>query len=372
MTTEFSSILCGADMNITDNLDNCLKDMALPEVFVQRAKQMCLIDRQGFLGFRPVTRLEENRALIYRINVPSKYEDGVIGRIVQTTDLQMGGRGSVFAMPIGLHRQESLSFDTDKLEKLLGGGGKLPHEEHVLLTCILPRGSGDSLARAILEQGVCVPVAFFGAGVGMRDKLGLMRITVPVEKEVLWFVVPHSDANHLEKTIITRARLDVPGQGFLYKFFVRAPVVNLRVRHGKQIHAATMEQIIAALDDVRGSSEWRRFGSRMGGLQGKIKSDNNRALFFIGEDEDVETFRRMAMENGARGATLNQVEMRSYTALKAEQVMESHSRSLCDIVTSRAIEEKLLENISGTNPFDSGKSWTLKTFDVELSSAIRR
>jgi len=372
MITNFSSILCIADMNITDALDKCLEDMALPEIFVQRAKQMCLLDKQGFLGVRPVTKFEENRALIYRINVPSKYEEGVMSRIIETTDLQMGGRGSIFAQPIVLHRSDALSFDTDKLEKLCGNEGKFPHEEHVLLTCILPRGLGDSVARAILDQGVCVPVAFFGSGVGLRDKLGLMRITVPVEKEVLWFAVPHSDATHLEKTLIARARLDIPARGFLYKFFVHAPVVNLRVRHGERVHAATMEQVITALDQVRGSSEWRRFGSRRGEPGAEANSDNNRALFFIGEEEEVETFRRMAMENGARGATLNELEMRSYTRRKTEQVMESHSRLLCDIVTSRAIEEKLLENIAKADLFNGGKSWLLKTFDVELSSVIRR
>jgi len=372
MKTDFTSILCVADMNITDALDKCLGDLALPEVFVQRAKQMCLVDKQGFLGFRPVTKMEENRALIYRINIPAKYEEGVINRIIEATDLRMGGRGSIFTQPIGLHRFESLSFDTEKLEKLRGNEGKLPHEEHVLLTCIVTRSLGDSLARAILDQGVCVPIAFFGDGVGMRDKLGLMRITVPVEKEIIWFAVPRSDATHLERSIIAKARLDVPGQGFLYKFFVHAPVVNLRVRHGSQVHAATMEQVITALDEVQGSSEWRRFGSRKGEMPGKDKNDNNRALFFIGEEEEVEIFRRMAMENGARGATLNQLEMRSYTGQKAGQEMESKSRLLCDIVTSRAIEEKLLKNINGTGLFDKGKSWVLKTFDAELSSVIRR
>ena len=369
MKADFSYILCVADMNITDAVDRCLKEMALPEVFVQRAKQMCLIDKQGFLGLRPVTKLEENRALIYRVTVPSKYEDGVMGRIIEATDLKMGGRGCIFARPAAIHRLAALSFDDEKLQKLCGTAEKLPYEEHALLTCIVPRGSGDSLARTILDLGVCVPIVFFGTGVGMRDKLGLMRITVPVEKEVIWFLVPRSDTNHLEKAIVAKARLDVPGQGFLYKAFVRAPVVNLRVRHGERVHAATMEQVIAALDEVQGSSDWRRFGSRK---HEPVKSDNTRALFFIGEDEEVETFRMMAMENGARGATLNEIEMRSYAARKAEQVMESNSRSLCDIVTSRAVEEKLLEKISGTNLFEAGKSWVLKTYDVELASVIRR
>jgi hypothetical protein len=371
MKIDFSSILCAVDMNITKALDKCLAELALPEIFIQRGKQMSLEDKHGFLG-RPVTKLEEGRVLLYRIFVPSEYETGLVNRIVDATDLRLGGRGSLFVQHVGHYRSNPLIFDTEKLERLCGRSEEATQRKHALLSCIVPRGQGDLIAKSILELGICVPIIFFGTGVGLRDKLGLMRITIPIEKEIIWFVVPVSDAAHLEKIIVHNAGLDVPGRGFLYTTYVNAPVVNLRVRHGKMAHAATMEQIIAALDDVHGSSDWRRFGSGKKEPADKNKSANTRAVFFIGEEEDVETFRKAAMEDGARGATLNELEMRSYTNKTQNKAKESRSRLLCDIVVTRTVEEKIIEHITKINLFDSGKHCTLKAFDVELPSVIRR
>jgi len=371
MGNDFSSVICIADNHITGVLDQCLKDLALPEVFIQRAKQMCLADQHGLFGLRPVARLEEARALIYRISVPSEFEKGIMERIAEATDLKMGGRGCIFAQHITYLRGSSLSFDREKLEKLCGKTDKLPHEEHALICCIVPRGQAAALAEAVLELGECVPVVFFGEGMGLRDKLGLLRITIPKEKEIIWFIVPYSDADLVEKTLIPRARLDIPGRGFLYKFLVYAPVVNLRIRLGKRSHAATMEQVIAALDEVRGSSDWRRLGSHKH-VSGQEKPSGKKGLFFIGDEEESEIFRLMAMENGARGATFNALEMRSYGDHSHEEAMKSHSRSLCDIIVTSEVEKKIMENIGQTGLFDEGKSCVLKTFNIEMPMAIRR
>ena len=367
MGNEFSSILCVADMNITGALDKCLVDLELPEVFIQRAKQVSLIDKQGFMGLRPVTKVEESRALLYRMFVPTVYAEGVMARIAEATDLRMGGRGCIMSQQVNLTCGTPLAFNTEILEKLCGKREKPVHDDHALVSCTVSRGSASSLAEAVLELGICVPVIFFGAGVGLRDKLGLMRITIPVEKEIIWFIVPRSDAELVEKTLIPRGRLDVPGQGFLYKCLVHAPVVNLRIRHGKRVHAATMEQVIAALDEVHGSSDWRRLGSRKTRMEGggSIHSAT-RGLFFIGEEEEVEIFRRTAMDCGAQGATHNSIDMRSYVALSQEQAIKSHSRELCDIITTPAVEEKLMEHISQTGLLDEGRTCVLKTFNVEM------
>jgi len=372
MQNKLSSIICVADMNIAKAVDQCLEDLSIPEVFVQHAKQMSLVDHQGFLGLRPGTRLEERRALIYRFYVPSIYEEGIMRRITESTDLKMGGRGCILAQHIDLRRGTDLSFDTEKLTRLCGSEDKLQYEEHALISCIVPRGSGNSLARAMLELGVCVPVVFFGTGMGVRDKLGLLRITIPVEKEILWLVVPRSDAELVEKTLIPRARLDVPGQGFLYRLFVHAPVVNLRIRQGKRTHAATMEQVIAALDEVHGSSDWRRLGSHRHRPVREEKSVNTYGLFFIGKEEEVELFRRTAMENGARGATHNYLEMRSYSSFDNEHSMESHSRELCDTIVSHDVMDGLQNALTKTGLFDGKSSCVLKTFDVEMHSAVYR
>lgn len=369
MKNALSSVICVADMNIVPALDQTLADLALPEVYVQRAKQVSLLDKQSFLGLRPVVKLDESRALIYRMYIPSEYEEGLMRRIAEATDLSMGGRGCIFSQHIGCHRSTPLVFDTDKLDRLCGKMIKLASEEHALVSCTVPRGSGDTLARAILELGISVPIVFFGIGAGLRDKLGLMRITIPVDKEIIWFIVARSDAELVEKTLIPRARLDVPGNGFIYRCFIHAPVVNLRIRHGKRVHAATMEQVIAALDEVQGSSDWRRFGTRK---HDPIKKTvNSRGLFFIGEEEEVEVFRRAAIDNGARGATFNALEMRSYSNFTREQAMESHSRQLCDIITSHYVESMLWKSLNQTDLFAEGTSCVLKTFNVEMPSVVR-
>ncbi|MDR0494558.1 MAG: hypothetical protein LBG95_02870 [Treponema sp.] len=367
MENAISSIVCVADMNVTPALDQTLTDLALPEVYVQHAKQISLLDKQGFLGLRPVTKLDESRALIYRIYVPSLYEEGVMRRIAEATDLSMGGRGSIFSQHIDFRRGTRLSFDTEKLDQLCGRMNRIAPEEHALISCTVSRGSGTTLAQAILELGIGVPVVFFGNGAGLRDKLGLLRITIPVEKEIIWFIVSRSDAELVEKTLIPRARLDVPGNGFLYRCFVHAPVVNLRIRHGRRFHAATMEQVIAALDKVQGSSDWRRFGSRKHEHKENEKiNKTSRGLFFIGEEEEIEIFRNVAIENGARGATFNALETRSYRSFNREQSKESHSRQLCDVITSRDIEEKLKVSLAQTGLFSEGKSCVLKSFNVEM------
>jgi len=372
METDLSVIACIADIHIVSALDQCLSDLALPLVFVHHAKQISLIDKQRFLGLQPVTSLEENRALLYRVYVPTGYETGIMQRIIEATDLKMGGRGCIFSRTVHLLRGTPFSFDTDKLEKLCGKTDKHPPLDHSLISCTISRGVGEALAHAILELGVCVPVVFFGSGVGLRDKLGLLRITIPVEKEIIWFVVPRSDAELIERNLIPRARLDVPGQGFLYSTHVRAPVVNLRVRQGKRLHAATMEQVIAALDEVRGSSDWRRLGSRKNKSTSSISTINTRGVFFVGEEDEVERFRKLAMANGARGATLNALEMRSYNAADHhEHGMISHSRQLCDIITSPEIENKILQAIAQSDLFNSKSTCALQTFNVETPSVIR-
>ena len=120
MKTNYSSIICIADINICGPLDECLTDLGLPEVFIQPAKQVSLVDHQGFLRLRPTTKLDESRALLYRMIIPLDYEEGILHRIVEATDLKMGGRGCIFAQRINFRRGTSLAFDTEKLDRLCG------------------------------------------------------------------------------------------------------------------------------------------------------------------------------------------------------------------------------------------------------------
>jgi hypothetical protein len=79
-----------------------------------------------------------------------------------------------------------------------------------------------------------------------------------------------------------------------------------------------------------------------------------------------------AMENGARGATLNHMEMRSYRAAEEEQAMGSHSREFCDVIIPVSIERAIFDGLEKTGLFNEGRDCIMKILPVEMSAAIHR
>lgn len=339
----YSKISCVADVNVAPAVAEALRDLRLPEVFVQRAKQISLEETRGplGLGFGSSVRAAEDRAELLRWYVPRRFEAGVMRRVAEAADLYLPGRGSLFAEDAGVRRGGTLEFDEALLAELSAEGGSRP-EAYAVLCCIVQRGMAGPLADVILDLGLCVPVVSFGEGMGLRNKLGLLRITIPVDKEVIYFVVPERDADLVEGLAVHKARLDRPGQGFIYRFPVRAAAVNLRVRRGKRSSAASMEQVIAALDELRGSSDWRRLApakpSR--GAAAREGAEQLYCLSLVTQEGLVGEFVRAAMDAGAGGATLVPLEHRSYAAGKDRP---EHARETCDLIVPEAVVGPVIE-----------------------------
>lgn len=352
---QYSKIHCVADANVAGAVASALRDLGLPEVFVQRAKQVSLEETGGFLGLGlgPTVRSAEDRAELLRWYVPKRFEAGVMRRVAEAADLFLPGRGSLFAEDVKLRRAEALDFDEDLLAELSPEGGARP-EAYSVLCCIVQRGMAAPLADVVLDLGLCVPVVSFGEGMGLRNKLGLLRITIPVDKEVIYFVVPERDADLVEGLAVHKARLDRPGQGFIYRYPVRAAAVNLRVRRGKRSSAASMEQVIAALDELRGSSDWRRLAPAKParGAREGAASEGGEALYclsLVAEEGSVGEFVRAAMDAGAGGATLIPLEHRSYAAGKDRPV---HARETCDLIIPEAVVAPVIDAVQARGLFE--------------------
>ncbi|MDR2398297.1 MAG: hypothetical protein LBD74_06000 [Spirochaetaceae bacterium] len=363
--TAFSKINCVVNSTVTPLIDKALKDLSIPEVYIQQAKQISLLDRSTLLGLRSSTTLEEARAVFYRFYAPPEYETGIMRRIAEAADLYLPGRGSIYAKTVSIRRKNPLTFDRDKLENL-AGSKETGKDNYAVIYCIVPRGAASSLAATVLEMGLCVPLISFGHGMGLRDRLGLLRITIPVEKEVIYFIVPKIDAELLESVIIHKARLDLPGQGFLYKTYIRAVAVNLHARRGKRQSAATMEQIIATLDDLRGSSDWRRLEASAGEKGEKAEQrakEDLTCLSLIAEEGTLDVFGKTALDIGAGGATFINLELRSQQH-GGEHNPSSHARQICDLVISNDLKKKILTQVQGTEFFDG-----VNPGMVEISSA---
>jgi hypothetical protein len=351
---DISKITCVADANVVDALNNALSDLHIPEVYVQRAKQVTLVDNPGFLGIHPSTTEEETRASFYRFYVPKQFEAGVMRRIAESADLYLPGRGSVYAKDVSLLRNTPLKFDEEQLAALSGNAEPVA-EHHVVLICVVQRGMASSIASTILEMGLCVPLISFATGTGVRDRLGLLRVTIPVEKEVMYLLVPRADAELLEGVIVHKARLDLPGQGFLYRTNIRALAVNLRVRRGKRTHAATMDQVIAAMDQMQGSSEWRRIGRNRAGEAIKDPAAQLNCISVITDEGAIGPYSQAAMRGGARGTTLIPLELHFYAG-KPEEHSATHAREICDHVVPGSIQGSILNEIEAAQFFERENS----------------
>ncbi len=347
-----SKISCVADAQVSALVTETLEDLALPELFIQRCKQVTLENRTRFLGFGSRTDLTQDRAELFRFYVPKRYEAGVMRRVAEAVDLYLPGRGSIFAEDASVYRGDAAGFDEARLQALTAGEPG-PAEQHAVLCCIVQRGMAETLASTILEMGLCVPIISFGEGMGLRNRLGLLRITIPVDKEVIYFILPERDADLLEGIAVHKARLDRPGQGFIYRYRVRARAVNLRVLRGKRSQVASMEQVIAVIDDLRGSSEWWRFspGGRKNQRAGAAACGLV-CVSLITEEGQVGRFVTAAMEAGAGGATLVALEHRSYTGKNLG--LASHARETCDLIIPAGILDAVLVAVDNAGLYKPG------------------
>jgi len=363
-----SKISCVVDSRLAATVEASLSDMAIPEAFVQRGKQVSLLERSGLLGFGARVDLAEARAEIFRFYVPSELEVAAARRVAAAADLYLPGRGTLFAEDVELRAPDMPAFDPEAIASAcVEEGCKAPRERYAALCCIVQRGMAESLARTVLDMGLCVPIVSYGEGMGLRNRLGLLRITIPVDKEVLYFVVPERDADLLETLAVHKARLDKPGQGFIYRFGVRAYAVNLKVRGGSRNHAASMEQVISALDELRGSSEWRRQAPAKSRPRAeKTTLEELSCLSLIAEEGSVGDYVRAAMDLGAGGATLVNLARRRYDGGTDEGPRPAAAREGCDLIVPRALADAIMAEVEARGLFAEGRHGM-----AELSSVAR-
>ncbi|TGM78358.1 hypothetical protein EHR01_07830 [Leptospira mtsangambouensis] len=191
---------------------------------------------------------------IFEVSCEASAENFLLSLFRDAAELNIPGHGSVYSETIEFHSPLPTDYivTTEEKTKTVGFSGLTG------IFCILPRGSAEPIARLILQNGVAVPTISYGTGTGLRDQLGLLRITIPKEKEILKLVVHSSDAEHAMDFIIEVGRLDLPGRGFIFEFPIGRGLLNTKVSLEGPKQAASMDQIISALDQLYGNMEWRK------------------------------------------------------------------------------------------------------------------
>ena len=93
-----------------------------------------------------------------------------------------------------------------------------------LITCVVQRGKADKVAKAALAAGAGGATVFFGRGMGLRERLGLLGLAIVPEKEIIMIVSEKKETPLIFDAIVEAAKLNVPGMGIAYVIPIHAVV----------------------------------------------------------------------------------------------------------------------------------------------------
>ena len=85
-----------------------------------------------------------------------------------------------------------------------------------MIMAIVQRGRADKAVRAAIRAGAQAATVFFGRGLGIRERLGLLGLAIQPEKEIIVIVVDEVYVDRIIEAMVKGSGLDQPGVGFLF------------------------------------------------------------------------------------------------------------------------------------------------------------
>ncbi len=85
-----------------------------------------------------------------------------------------------------------------------------------LITCIVQRGNADKIISAARDAGATGATVHYARGTGIRERLGILGITIEAEKAVINIVVATDQIDHVFEKLYVAGKIDTPGMGFMY------------------------------------------------------------------------------------------------------------------------------------------------------------
>lgn len=269
------------------------------------------MQQHWYQSFLPVTSPEQE---ILCFVVPGQEADRLMEQIVIVGKLQLYGAGSIFATPCeelvcaedyplwipGTYRFESESFDIKFKRDLTA------------LMHITDRGTAEPIARAAINAGAQGATITYVRGYGLRDRLGLFRITKRHEKELITVVVDEFDLEAVFQTMAQAGRVEQPGRGFIYQLPVSKGLTNLASVFQAKKHSVSIHQLVRAVDTLSGGTQWRANPllvhdprAREFANQSRGVSRDLRLLSVVSQRKDTETLLQLFLDQGVSGATIS-------------------------------------------------------------------
>lgn len=338
-----------------------LTSIGVRDIYSFNGRGLILNDRSGLnLLFRNSDIVSEAVEVLHFF-VPIELEDQIISYITRAIRLDIPGRGSVFTQHqkiIGCKNLESLihPISIPENQKL-----SVPvFENLVQINCTLPRGTANELGRLLLHIGL-VPTITNATGSGIRDKLGLLRITIPKDKEVISVITGPKEANTIMEKMILLAKLDRPGRGFIWLSQVRKGIINIKTSSLNVGHAASTEQIIAAIDSIKGSMSWRQGNSGIQAISRRQFLHGSEIYLNLNEGHSID-FAKFVLKFGVTGATIQSPRLLAPNVSQDQHIVPP--REVVQIVLADSLIDKILESCMVLNIFNEENNGLLLTSKI--------
>ncbi len=330
-----------------------LFESGLTDWYVTAARTMILREKREGLGLIHVFRLVEDAADIISFLVDPSQEESSLNFVINHCDLTLPGRGSVYSEEVDLVSPFDFRSDSILREKVESSVNK--PSPLTGICCIVQRGEANKIARVALDMGAGVPSVSFGNGTGIRDKLGLLRIAIPAQKEMIHLALSPHDAETVMRMMIRAGELDRPGKGFMYNFPIRKGWLDTKITHGLRRHVASVEQIIATLDEMKGDMDWRRHSnSQMLMIDSQYFISNLVDINVLCNEGYGYSISKEAMNNGASGATISHMKQYFLDDSKPEKM--SAAREACTICIAEHNLDGFIRFLEDYGAFDEAAS----------------
>ncbi len=363
-------ITCDLYKVVSSKVTLLLEKIGILVFNIQAAKSVVLREKKRLFNISEDTVLEEDLTDIIFFYIPMEFEEVVLSLIAKEAELNHPGRGTIYSETKGIYSEDIKFFDIEKLKEI-----KIDEKEQIRfqddfveITAILQRGDSTDIVRNILDMGICVPRVTFGIGGGIRTRLGLLRIAVPSEKEIVTVLVNRDDSIEIMDNLVEAAKLDQPGKGFMYMAPVRKILINTKFFRGKSKHIASVEQIISAIDDIKGNNNWRRkFSNIESNFRKKIKYQKDMINFMIiSNDGTLSEIVNKTMKVGASGATIYTISTKSPQTNQnnREESFILPKREMANLAINKKIYDDIFTVVSNIGIFNKECSGIIEISDI--------
>ena len=85
-----------------------------------------------------------------------------------------------------------------------------------IITCVLQNGLAEQVLDAAKLTGAQGATISYARGTGIRERMGLLGVTIDEQKEVIRIIVSEDQANAVFQSMYLAGDLDKPGRGIMY------------------------------------------------------------------------------------------------------------------------------------------------------------